>query len=103
MNLEVGDRFIINWKYIRKFYPKLEVCKDLNKEFTIVDFSKSGLSVYFNDGRTNKRGCRCQICLTKEYRKCIGVSSIILTLKRIQYDRDKKITNLLKNENKNEI
>lgn len=52
-NIEVGDRFTINWKNI----------KQLNKEFTVIDFSKSGLSVYFDDNRTNKKGCKCNFCI----------------------------------------
>lgn len=53
-NIEVDDRFTISWKHIKKIYPNLKVCNQPNKEFTVIDFSKSVLSVYFDDNRTNK-------------------------------------------------
>lgn len=84
-NIEVGDRFTINWKNI----------KQLNKEFTVIDFSKSGLSVYFDDNRTNKKGCKCNFCIEEGNKKCISINNITITYKKIQYDRDKKLNKIL--------
>lgn len=96
MKIEIGDRFIINWKIILNLYPKLKACNRPNKEFTIVGFSKSELSVYFIDNRTNKKGCKCQFCISSKNEKCIQIEDIIITVKRVQYDRNKKLTKLLK-------
>jgi hypothetical protein len=94
-NIEVGDRFTINWKNIKKIYPNLEVCNQLNKEFTVVDFSKSGFSVYFDDNRTNKKGFNCNFCIEEGNKKCISINNITITYKKIQYDRDKKLNKIL--------
>lgn len=87
MSYEIGDAFVIidipSFKYN---------CKDRN-EFVIKNFSKSGLSVYYEDNRTNKK-CKCQQCFKKEKIKCIGVSNIELVSTRKQRERDIKLTKL---------
>ena len=87
MSYEIGDAFVIidipSFKYN---------CKD-RKEFVIKNFSKSGLSVYYEDNRTNKK-CKCQQCFKKEKIKCIGVSNIELVSTRKQRERDIKLTKL---------
>jgi hypothetical protein len=87
MKIEIGDKFIINWKLIKKNYPKIKPCLNPNIEFTINKFSKSGLSVYYHDFRTNKK-CNCQICQDIRTEKSIGVHDIIVTQTRIQSKRN---------------
>jgi hypothetical protein len=90
MKYEIGDSFVIintdcslNWKY---------KCKD-QKEFIIKSFSKSLLSVYYEDNRTNPK-CRCNNCSMNKGVKCIGVSNIELVSKRIQIERENKLKRL---------
>jgi hypothetical protein len=78
MKLEIGDTFIIDWKYILKNYPKIKVCKDPNRVFIAKSFSKSGLSVYFDDFRTNKKGCKCSICSDNKTEKCTSIYFVVL-------------------------
>jgi hypothetical protein len=94
MRAEVGDKFIINWEEINKIYKKVLSCKDPDKEFKIKRFSKSGISVYFDDNRTNKRGCKCQICDKNISENSIGLSQIIITRKRIAVEREIKLAQL---------
>ena len=91
MKYEIGDSFVIintdcslNWKY---------KCKD-QKEFIIKSFSKSLLSVYYEDNRTNQK-CRCNNCsIINKGVKCIGVTNIKLVSKRIQRERENKLKRL---------
>jgi hypothetical protein len=87
MNFEIGDSFVI----IDTPYFKYN-CKD-KKSFIIKSFSKSGLSVYYNDTRTNKK-CRCNNCVKLETIKCIGVCNIELVATRMQRERDQKLKKL---------
>ena len=84
---EIGDGFIIvdseHWIY---------ECKD-QKEFVIKSFSKSGMSVYYEDNRTNPK-CRCNNCSMIKGVKCIGVFNIELVSKRIQRERENKLKRL---------
>jgi hypothetical protein len=91
--IEIGDKFIINWKYIKSIYPYLTICKDPYKEFVAKRFTKSKISIYFDDNRTNKK-CKCQICIKSEIEKSIGVSYCILTIKRIAIERHNKLKKL---------
>lgn len=94
--MEIGDVFIIN-KLKGSFY----ICKDPNKKFIIQSFSKSGLSVYYVDDRTNIK-CRCSNCRTDPYSnkyervRCIGISQIKIVEKRLERLRDQKLKRLLK-------
>lgn len=94
--INIGDRFVIDWKKITKLYY-LKVCISPNKEFTVESFSKSLLSVYFKDNRTNKK-CDCNICDQFGHNgyKCIGISDIKITRSKIAYERDRKIKQILK-------
>jgi hypothetical protein len=88
MKYEIGDSFVIidteHWKY---------KCKD-QKEFIIKSFSKSLLSVYYEDNRTNPK-CRCNNCsIINKGVKCIGVNNIELVSKRIQRERENKLKKL---------
>lgn len=80
--IEVGDKFVINWKGIKILYPSVRVCKFPDLEFTVDSFSKSKLSVYYLDMRTNKK-CKCQYCcindITGNKKYSIGVHDIIIT------------------------
>lgn len=92
MSLEVGDKFIINWK--DNIYSNIKPCIKPNKEFIVKKFSKSGISVYFDDNRTNKKGCRCFVCSNKNIEKCIGISWIMITQKKLSLDRNNKLKRL---------
>ena len=98
MTPEIGDKFIINWKKIIITYPIVEVCKFPELEFTIDSFSKSKLSVYFLDSRTNKK-CSCDYCTKTgsffDYKvKSIGTTDIIITQKNLAIERSKKLKSL---------
>lgn len=95
MKYEIGDSFVIVdtkfWKY---------GCKD-QKEFVINSFSKSELSVYYEDNRTapgcdepTNPKCKCDNCTITKGLKCIGISNIKLVSKRIQRERENKLNYL---------
>jgi hypothetical protein len=96
MGCNIGDIFIINHKGIKKTYSGYGMCKCPLLEFTVVDFSKSKLSVYYDDLRTNRK-CGCYRCLDIKTRKSIGVSDIIIVDNKLSRNRDKKIKQILKN------
>jgi hypothetical protein len=86
--IEIGDIFII------KPYKK---CIRMNKRFRATKFSKSGLSVYYFDLRTNNP-CKCNNCIPStsiDKLKCIGISSVTVVEKKIQYERNIKLKTLL--------
>ncbi len=86
-NFEIGDTFIIidNKYWIYNCVQQ--------KEFTITDFSKSRLSVYYEDNRTNIK-CKCDNCKRPMGTKCIGIPSIKLVRTRKQKERDLKLKQL---------
>ena len=92
MTPQIGDRFIINWKKIRQAY-RIKVCKFPDLEFSISSFSKSGLSVYYKDERTNKK-CSCNHCVSDRQICSIGVADIIITQSKISFERDRKLKKL---------
>ena len=92
IDFEIGDTFIIDWKSIKKTY-RVFICKDPEKVFQIKRFSKSGLSVYFDDNRTNKK-CKCSICSNKQIEKSIGKKDIILKQKYLSLQREIKLNKL---------
>jgi hypothetical protein len=92
--MEIGDKFLINWKGIKSTYTGLTLCKYKDKIFTISDFSKSRLSVYFYHNKTNN-GCKCNICTEKDYLKSISIKDIIITQTKKQYERDSKLNKIL--------
>ena len=93
---EIGDKFIINWKKIRSTYP-VKSCKFPDLEFTIEHFSKSKLSVYFKDNRTNIK-CSCQVCekdkSSNRTSNSIGINDIIITQKKLEIERSRKLKSL---------
>lgn len=91
--MEIGDRFIINWKHIISNY-NLVVCKYKSRVFTVSGFTKTRLSVYFYDNKTNN-DCKCHICDGYVY-KSILISQTIIVQTKIQFERDKKIKQILK-------
>ena len=97
MTPEIGDKFIINWKQIKKIYRSIKTCKLPDSEFIIDSFSKSGFSVYFEDNRENIN-CSCQICSNHSpwptVTRCIGITNIIITQKRLAIERDKKLNEI---------
>jgi len=92
MIAEIGDKFIINWKKIRSTYPSVKACKFPELEFTINSFSKSKLSVYFTDNRTNIK-CSCHVC-TKRQDNSIAINDIIITQKKLAIERSRKLKSL---------
>lgn len=76
-------------------------CQDPDKVFIIESFSKSELSVYYIDSRTNTK-CNCNNCSTRDKEillngstlRCIGVSDIKLHLKKKQIEREAKLKEL---------
>jgi hypothetical protein len=101
MTLEIGDSFTIDYEKINTIYPDFMKCKDPDKVFIVESFSKSGLSVYYIDSRTNVK-CSCNNCskkgkeiyLDSSVRRCTGISGIKLHSKRIQRERDNKLKQL---------
>ena len=99
MKFEIGDSFSINYKEIQKLYPNFMKCQDPDKVFIIESFSKSGMSVYYIDGRTNIK-CNCNNCSKKGKDpdgfviRCTGISSIKLHSKKVQRERDNKLKQL---------
>lgn len=94
IDFEIGDTFTINWKLIKKTYSSIFICKDPDKVFQIKSFSKSGLSVYFDDFRTNKKWCKCSICSNKNTEKSISNRDIILKQKYLSLQREIKLKKL---------
>ena len=86
-NFEIGDTFIIvdnkYWNYN---------CVQQN-EFIITDFTKSRLSVYYEDRRTNIK-CKCNNCEKPIGEKCIGIHSIKLVRTKKQRERELKLKKL---------
>lgn len=97
IKFEIGDVFKIDYHKIKTQYPSFAVCNHPNMTFTITRFSKSGLSVYYGDNRTNPK-CYCKNCSSKGLygEKCIGISSIIFVESKKQHDRNKKLKCLAK-------
>ena len=91
--IEIGDIFIINWKRLKSIYPSVRQCNFPDREFVIHDFSNSKMSVYYLDNRTNKK-CKCKQCSTQNQLKCIGISDIIVTQKRISINRQNKLKSI---------
>lgn len=93
IKIEIGDFFKI--KKSQHNYK----CKSPNKIFQVIEESKSRLSVYYYDNRTNNN-CKCYFCYTKsnakEELKSIGKSDIVLHRKHIQHLREKKLKQILK-------
>jgi len=89
---EIGDKFIIDWKRISK-NQNIKMCYLPDLEFTIDRFTKSKMSIYFSDNRTNKK-CKCLICSYNKTEKCIGLYNIIITQKKISIDRSNKLKRL---------
>ena len=92
MLAEIGDKFIINWKEIRNRYPSVRPCNFPDMEFTINSF-RSKISIYYLDNRTNKK-CKCQQCDTPSSIRGIGILDIIITQKKLSFDRDRKLKQL---------
>jgi hypothetical protein len=94
--VEIGDIFIINHKGIKKVYSGYGMCRCYKQEFEVSKFTKSKLSVYYDDLRTNRK-CSCPSCRDKNKTKCIGVDNIIIIDTKVSRVRDKKINKILKN------
>jgi len=93
--MNIGDRFVINYDGLYKVYPKLIKCKYQDKIFTIDKFSKSKISVYYKDDRTNKK-CICSLCnsVSNQGLKSISIYSIIIVETKLQRERNLKLKSL---------
>lgn len=90
--MQIGDTFIIiHSRYSRRGRYS---CKDPNKKFTIGDISKSGLSVYYEDNRTNNK-CRCNYCRYQSSIKCISISNLEIVETKLQKQRNEKLKFIL--------
>lgn len=86
--MEIGDKFVIKYKRKNK-------CLFPNKEFRIKGFSKSKLSIFYDDLRTNIK-CKCSICSNASANICLSIENITITISRLNEIRDKKLKILLK-------
>ena len=93
--IEIGDYFIINWKKITNIYESVRPCNFQNREYVIHSFSKSMLSVYYLNEKTNRK-CKCDRCRNPSTIQCMGISYIIITNTRKVIERDNKIKLILK-------
>jgi hypothetical protein len=97
IDLEIGDKFIINWDKIKSTYPNAKLCRFPDLEFTIDSFSNTKLSVYFITDNINKN-CSCSYC-GSEYGKLKLIKSvspynIIITQRRLSIERSEKLKSL---------
>ena len=74
MSVEVGDVFIIKNTYYWHNKPRTR-CLNPNKTFRVLQHSKSKLSVYYNDNRTNNP-CKCSNCRLNQSIRCIAINDI---------------------------
>jgi hypothetical protein len=114
VELEVGDKFIINWDGIKSTYPNIKLCKFPDLEFTIDSFSKSKLSVYYNPNDCSKsvlavrkfrnrncninKNCNCSYCGVEYGKlkpiKSVAIYNIIITQRRLSIERSEKLKSL---------
>lgn len=93
--IEIGDYFIINWKKIISIYKYIRPCNFQNREYKIHGFSKSMLSVYYLNEKTNRK-CKCDRCRNPSTIQGIGISDIIITNNKKTIERDRKIKLILR-------
>ena len=111
VNIEVGDSFKVDWDIVKHeqeivYGYKFVKCKTPNKVFIVDKFSKSMMTIYYRDYRTNN-GCKCRICTgnyfntTKrvfynpgESTKTINKMHVILHEKKLQRERNIKLKQL---------
>lgn len=74
----------------------MRVCNFPDRKYEIKLFSKSNLSVYFDDFRTNKK-CKCVICKSISNTQCISHIDIIIVETKKQRQRNLKLNKILKN------
>ncbi len=98
--MNIGDRFMINYDRIYKVYPNILKCKYQNITFIIENFSKSKISVYYKDNRTNLK-CLCYLCKRKsmvvdgvDEIKSISTYSITIVETKLQRERNLKLKSL---------
>jgi hypothetical protein len=102
--MEKGDVFIISKPYKGRnrksknggyYYYE---CKFPKKEFIIDRLTKSGLSIYYFDNRTNN-SCLCNHCKNNVIKeKCIPIIEVEIIMTNKQKARDLKLKSILKNE-----
>jgi hypothetical protein len=93
MSVEVGDVFIIKNTFYWHKKPRTR-CLNPNKKFRVVQHSKSKISVYYADTRTNNP-CKCSNCHKNQSIKCIGIKDIEVVETNIQRERNIKLNQIL--------
>ena len=107
MNIEVGDSFKVDWRVVKHvqsetYGHKFIKCKKPDKIFIIEKFSKSVLTIYYVDDRTNN-SCKCWICKDNNEEhirardhdyKTISKSFITIFQKKLQRERNEKLKQL---------
>jgi len=94
--MEIGDVFVIDNPFKGKrrnkdnyYYP----CKTPNKRFVIKRFSGTGLTIYYDDNRTNN-SCTCSYCLGDKIEKGINYDKVVIVETKAQRERDLKLKKL---------
>lgn len=90
MKFEIGDTFRIDHKLLHSDYSSIKQCNAKHLIFRIKSFSKSELSVYFIDNRTNKK-CKCSTCSDDRKIKSISIRYIRLHQSNKQRIRNIKL------------
>jgi hypothetical protein len=94
--MEIGDRFIIDWDTIQKTDKYVKSCIFSNEEFTALEISKSGISVYYKSlNYIDRKRCKCQVCKTSPNYRSISIWQTKVTTTMKSIIRDSKIEQLL--------
>ena len=96
--MEIGDVFVIDNPYKGKRRNK-EVnyhysCKTPDKRFIIKRFSGTGLTIYYDDNRTNNP-CKCNHCSGPRIEKSINWDKVLIVETKAQRERDLKLILIL--------
>jgi hypothetical protein len=98
IELEIGDKFIINWDKIKSTYPNVKLCRFPDLEFTIDSFSNSKISVYYFITDNINKNCSCSYCGVEYGKlkliKSVAIYNIIITQRRLSIERSEKLKSL---------
>jgi hypothetical protein len=87
--VNIGDVFIL--KYDEK--DKKNRCVYYRKKYTITDLTKSKLTIFYKDNRTNYK-CKCSKCSDTRVNKNISIKDIIIVETKLQASRNLVLQNL---------
>ena len=68
-------------------------CKNPDKRFIIKRFSGTGLTIYYDDNRTNNP-CKCNHCSGHRIEKTINSGEVLIVETKAQRERDLKLKKL---------